>query len=175
MLVTQYNPFQQMTKLGTKMKHLLISLISFFAIQTAHSSEVIYGELAINGNTAEIYSRFGKMDVTFDANISSCFDGIYKVTNGKLVQIISCRDKGSFEQVMEVQAKESKEVLFGSKGNFCSFNYKPVCGLVSGVPHTFGNECELKNNGATKIFNGNCKDLTKLSVSFKRVSNFEKL
>ena len=115
------------------------------------------------------------MDVTFDSNISSCFDGIYKVTEGKIVQVISCRDKVSVEQVMEVQAKENKEVLFGSKGNFCSFDYKPVCGLVSGKPHTFGNECELKNNGATKIFNGQCKELTKLSVGFKHVLNFEKL
>ena len=158
------------------MKNLVLVTALIFAysiLAKASVTSVVSGELAVHGAQAEIYSKLGNYTVEIDDETNSCFDGVFKIANGRLVQIITCRDKGAMAQSFKVDSKK-ENVLFGSKGNFCPLFYAPVCGLVDGRPTTFGNDCELKNNGAKKIYSGSCKNVEALFVKALPVHNIEK-
>ena len=44
-----------------------------------------------------------------------------------------------------------------SKAEWCSFQYKPVCGVYNGKKTTFSNDCWAKREGAKSIKPGACK------------------
>ena len=158
------------------MKNLLLLAVLVFGysiMAKANESQVVLGELAVHGAQAEIYSKYGQITVDIDDETNSCFDGVFKVLNGRLIKVITCRDKGSMAQSFKGSEK-ADNVLLGIKWNFCPFYFSPVCCLVNWHPTTFGNDCELKNNGALKIYSGSCKDVESLTVNFKPVHNIEK-
>jgi hypothetical protein len=164
------------------MKNLiLLSLIilGFSFITKGHAVETVSGELAINGNVGYIYSQFGQKEVRLSADESSCFDGLYKVNEGQLVEVVFCRDKGSVAQKVNVEKRNlgssSEKGFFDTKDNFCPLFYVPVCGVVGGKPVTFGNECELERSGARKVAIGSCDKLNSLTVGFKKVISVNKL
>ena len=109
----------------------------------------------------------------------SCFDGVYKIVSGKLVDILFCRDKGStaqnFKNENEKEDTKSEKSFFDTKANFCPLFYSPVCGIVDGQPVTFGNDCELNRSGARKILAGSCDRINALTVAFKKVEDVNKL
>ena len=153
---------------------LVVALIFAYSIMAkANVSGVVTGELAVHGAQAEIYSKMGNYTVDIDEEVNSCFDGVFQITEGKLVQVITCRDKGAMAHSFK-STKGNDNVLFGNKGNFCPLFYSPVCGIVEGRPTTFGNDCELKSNGATKIYSGSCRNAESLFVRALPVHNIEK-
>ena len=158
---------------------ILIGLIifGFSFISKASEYTTMSGELAINGNVGFIYSQNGQEEVELDIDAPSCFDGVYKIVSGKLVDILFCRDKGSMAQNFknEVNSDSSEKSFFDTKANFCPLFYSPVCGLVDGQPVTFGNDCELSRSGARKILAGSCERINALTVAFKKVQELNKL
>tara|TARA_B100000925_G_C22006598_1_gene473980 strand:- start:138 stop:632 length:495 start_codon:yes stop_codon:yes gene_type:complete len=164
------------------MKNLiLLSLIilGFSFISKSHAYETVSGELAINGNVGFIYSQYGQKEVRINSVEASCFDGLYKVLNGQLVEVVFCRDKGSVAQRVQVEkvsdSSSNDKGFFDTKANFCPLFYVPVCGVVSGKPVTFGNECELTRSGATKVATGSCDTLKAVTVGFKKILSVNKL
>lgn len=49
----------------------------------------------------------------------------------------------------------------GGGQTFCTAQYQPVCGQTSyGATKTFGNSCEMRNAGATYLYEGECRNNT---------------
>jgi hypothetical protein len=164
------------------MKNLILLsaiILGFSFISKSHAYETVSGELAINGNVGFIYSQYGQREVSIETESASCFDGLYKVKEGQLVEVVFCRDKGSVAQKVQEEASiedsSDDKGFFDTKANFCPLFYIPVCGVVSGKPVTFGNECELTRSGAQKVATGTCDKLKAITVGFKKILSVNKL
>ena len=146
------------------MKNLLILialiLIVAFTGQANAGVKRLSGELVNEGETLVVYTRDGRIEIKSSESLDDCFSGEYEVSIGakgdedlQLIGTVFCRGKGKaglgFEKSQEAEIENAKGI--------CPMIYAPVCGMVNGVPHTFGNTCELTQSSAKKLFLGSCE------------------
>jgi hypothetical protein len=153
------------------MKNLLILialiLIVAFTGQAKAETKKLVGELVNEGDTLAVYTINGRVTLHSDAMVDDCFAGEYEVAvepkgdaQFKLVDTVICRGKTKKGFSFDDAPKPSEAV----EKFLCPMIYAPVCGVLNGVPQTFGNTCELTNAKASKLFLGACEQAISAGV-----------
>ena len=135
----------------------LVVLVAFTGNAKAQTKKIM-GELVNEGETIAVYTLEGRVVVHSDSLVNDCFSGEYEIVEEskgealfKLVDTIFCRGKS--QDLFNAYGSEKSASL---EKSFCPMVYAPVCGIINGVPQTFGNTCELNNAKARKLFLGAC-------------------
>ena len=155
----------------------LILIVAFTGNANAGTKRLT-GELVNEGDSLVVYTIEGRVLVHSETEVEDCFYGEYELSAEpkgeaelKLLDTVICRGKGKKRNFNFELPEEKKEVA--QKG-FCPMVYAPVCGMLDGIPTTFGNMCELKNAEARKLFLGVCERAISSGISgHQEINSYE--